>query len=223
MLGIIGGTSLFTAQLPSLEKKTIPTPFGKTDVYTEKFIFIPRHQNNTPPHNINHKAHLASCKILGIDRLILIGSAGSMKNTICPGSFVLPNDYYCPWDIPSLHDNDICHVLPTVNEGLRRVLHDLIPDAVSGTYFHARGPRFETRAEVARFSLHADVVGMTLASELTLANELDIPVAALCTVENYANGINGVDFPDYNKIITVVKQNSDRLNKIVTEIVAKLA
>ncbi|MCZ0861027.1 MTAP family purine nucleoside phosphorylase [Methanocorpusculum sp. MG] len=223
MLGIIGGTALLAAKLPPLEKKTVATPFGKTDVYTGKFIFIPRHQNNTPPHNVNHKAHLAACKILGVDRLILIGSTGGMKEPYRPGTIVIPDDYSCPWDIPTLHDNDIRHVPPAVDARLRQTLQELVPDAVSGTYLQAHGPRFETRAEIASFAEHTDIVGMTIASELTLANELGIPVAALCTVDNYANGVGGADAPDYNEIIAVAKQNGDRISRLVTEIVENLA
>ncbi|MCZ0862425.1 MTAP family purine nucleoside phosphorylase [Methanocorpusculum vombati] len=223
MLGIIGGTALLAAKLPLLQPKTVATPFGKTDVHAGKFIFIPRHQNTTPPHNVNHRAHLAACKILGVDRLILIGSTGGMKEHIRPGTIVIPDDYYCPWDIPTLHNNDIHHVPPVLDAGLRRTLHDLIPDAVPGTYLQAHGPRFETRAEIASFAEHTDIVGMTIASELTLANELGIPVAALCTVDNYANGIGGADAPDYNEIIAVAQQNGERISKLVTEIVEKLA
>ena len=55
------------------------------------------------------------------------------------------------------------------------------------------GPRLETRAEIAFFKSIGDVVGMTMASEATLASELGIPYASLCTVDNFAHGI--VDEP----------------------------
>ena len=223
MLGIIGGTALLAAKLPPLHKQTIATPFGSTDLYRGTFIFIPRHQKNTPPHNINHKANLAACKILGVDRLILIGSTGGMKQTYRPGTLVLPDDYYAPWLIPTLHDNDIRHVPPAIDPQLRQQLADLIPDALGGTYLQTRGPRFETRAEIQSLAPHTDIVGMTIASELTLANELGIPAAALCTVDNYANGIGGADAPDYNEIIAVAKQNGDRISKLLTKIVETLA
>ena len=167
MLGIIGGTALLAAKLPPLQKQTIATPFGTTDLYRGTFIFIPRHQKNTPPHNINHKANLAACKILGVDRLILIGSStGGMKQTYRPGTLVLPDDYYAPWLIPTLHDNDIRHVPPAIDPRLRQKLADLIPDALSGTYLQTRGPRFETRAEIQSLAPYTDIVGMTIASEL---------------------------------------------------------
>src|SRR5207302_1440165 len=43
------------------------------------------------------------------------------------------------------------------------------------------------------FVVPDDVVGMTMASEATLASELGIPYASLCTVDNFAHGI--VDEP----------------------------
>ena len=64
---------------------------------------------------------------------------------------------------------------------------------------------------------------MTAASELTLANELDIPAAALCTVDNYANGIGGSSAPDYDEIVSISKQNGERITAIITKIVEKLA
>ena len=223
MLGIIGGTALFVAKLPPLQKKTIATPFGKTNVYTGSFLFIPRHQHATPPHNVNHKAHITACKILGVDRLILIGSTGGMKEAYRPGTFVIPYDYYYPWNIQTLHGNDIHHVPPTVDEGLRQEQYNIVPNAVSGTYLQTHGPSFETRAEITSFAPHTDIVGMTIASELTFANELGIPAAVLCTVDNYANGIGGSDAPDYNEIVTIAQHNGDHINKIVTKIVENLA
>jgi 5'-methylthioadenosine phosphorylase len=58
-----------------------------------------------------------------------------------------------------------------------------------GVYVQTTGPRLETPAEVAHFATLGDIVGMTMASEATLANELDIPYAAVCSVDNYCNGL----------------------------------
>jgi len=65
-----------------------------------------------------------------------------------------------------------------------------IPEArFGGVYVQTRGPRIETVAEVQALARSADVVGMTIASEATLAIELGMEVAALCTIDNYANGL----------------------------------
>ncbi len=223
MLGIIGGTALLQARLPPLERKIINTPFGPAEVYTGAVTILKRHQHNTPPHRINHRAHLAALKIVGVDRLVIIGSTGSMKAPLVPGSLVIANDFFSPWDIPTLHDHDIFHVPPAVDPALSGALHELVPEAKRGVYFQAHGPRFETAAEIASFAEKTDVVGMTAASELTLANELGIPAAVLCTVDNYANGIGGASAPTYDEIISIAKQNGDKVTRLITEIIEELA
>jgi 5'-methylthioadenosine phosphorylase len=58
-----------------------------------------------------------------------------------------------------------------------------------GVYWQVAGPRIETAAEVRLIAQHAHVVGMTVASECIVAGELGIPYAALCVVDNLANGV----------------------------------
>lgn len=222
MLGIIGGTALLQARLPPLEQKTIATPFGSAEVYTGSVAVLKRHQHNTPPHRINHRANLAALKIAGVDRLIIIGSVGSMKKDIAPGNLLLATGFFSPWDIPTLHDTDIFHVPPSIDADLTRVLNDIIPDAKKGVYFQTHGPRFETRSEIAKFADVTDVVGMTAASEITLANELGIPAAVLCTVDNYANGISGAAAPTYDEIVAIAKQNGDKVTHLITKILETL-
>ena len=58
-----------------------------------------------------------------------------------------------------------------------------------GVYWQTIGPRFETPAEIRLLAAHADVVGMTVASECVLARELGLAYAAVCVVDNLANGV----------------------------------
>jgi len=83
---------------------------------------------------------------------------------------------------------------PEISEQLRKEIIDRakslkIDIHETGTYIQTRGPRFETKAEVKMFSQFADVVGMTISSEATLACEAQIPYAVICSVDNYAHGI----------------------------------
>ena len=223
MLGIIGGTALLQAELPPLDRKLIATPYGTAEVYAGKIAVIKRHQYNTPPAQINHRAHLAALKILGVDRVISIGSTGSMKAELPPGSLVVASGFFSPWNIPTFHQHDIFHVSPAVDEELSRGLQELAPEAQRGIYFQTNGPRFETAAEIAHFAAHTDVVGMTAASEITLANELGIRAAALCTVDNYANGIGGEGAPSYEEIVKIARRNGDKVTSLIKGIVEKFA
>ena len=64
-----------------------------------------------------------------------------------------------------------------------------MPPVDGGVYWQTIGPRFETPAEIRMIAPHADVVGMTIASEWVVAGELGLEYAAICVVDNLANGL----------------------------------
>ncbi len=219
MLGIIGGTSLLFSTLPALEKKRIDTPFGNAELLCGDIVLLMRHQQGLPPHRINFRASMAAMAIAGVDRIVAFGSSGSLNRDICPGSLVIPTDYLSMTDIPSIHDHAIEHVMSALSPELSAELHRVVPAArLGGTYVQTRGPRFETIAEIAMLSKHADLVGMTLASEATLADELGIPFAAICTVDNYANGLaEGV--LTYEEILEISRQYRERTGEILHSVI----
>ena len=223
MLGIIGGTSLLFADLPPLEKTTVATPYGKAEVYTGAFALLLRHQYSLPPHRINYRACLSALAILGVDRIVATGSTGALKPEIPPGAIVIPTDYLSLTDIPSIYECSIEHVRPELDADLIRTLGELVPEArVGGVYAQTRGPRIETVAEVKGLSKVADIVGMTVASEATLALELGMRFAALCTVDNYANGL-GSETLTYEHILATSRANAKRTGDILEKIVERLA
>ncbi|MEM2124331.1 MAG: 5'-methylthioadenosine phosphorylase, partial [Methanolinea sp.] len=91
-----------------------------------------------------------------------------------------------------------------------------------GTYAQTPGPRIETVAEVRALSAVGDIVGMTVASEATLAAELGIDVAALCTVDNYANGISDETFT-YEKLLESSAAYAERNGEILARIIGGLS
>jgi len=223
MLGIIGGTSLLFADLPPLEKTIVATPYGKAEIHTGAFALLMRHQHNLPPHRINYRACLAALAVLGVDTIVAFGSAGSLKREIPPGSITIPTDYISVTDIPSIHECTIDHIRPELDADLIRTLGELVPGArVGGVYVQTRGPRIETVAEVKALARVADVVGMTVASEATLALELGMRFAAICTVDNYANGLGGETLT-YEHILETSRANRLRTGDILTKIVERLA
>ena len=222
MLGIIGGTSLVFAKLPSLEKNVLNTPFGNAELLCGDIVMLMRHQNGRPPHRINYRANLAALAIAGATRIVAFGSSGSLKPEIPPGSLLIPTDYISMTDIPSIHDNATVHVRPELSPDLGKELSRIVPSARSGgVYVQTRGPRIETAAEVTALATIADVVGMTLASEATLACELGMEFAALCTVDNYANGL-GSEVLSYEHILSTSREHSARTEEIVTKIIRKM-
>lgn len=223
MLGIIGGTSLLFTRLPDLERRVIHTPFGNSEVLCGGCILLLRHQHNRPPHRINYRSHLASLALCGVTRLVTIGSAGSLKREIPPGSVIIPSDYLSMASIPSIHEHAIRHVHPGFSPGFSGKLAAIIPEArCGGVYVQTPGPRIETKAEVRMLAAVADLVGMTIASEATLARELGMEIAALCTVDNYANGLSDETLT-YEHILKCAEENKDRTGAMVERIIEGLA
>jgi 5'-methylthioadenosine phosphorylase len=223
MLGIIGGTSLRFSDLPPLEKRRIATPYGPAEVYCGECALLLRHQYGRPPHRINYRASLAALAILGVDRVVAFGSAGSLKPEIEPESLVVPTDYISTSDIPSIHDHAIDHVNPAIDRAFAEELAALVPEAkLGGIYVQTKGPRIETVAEVRVLARVADIVGMTLASEATLACELGIRFAALCTVDNYAHGI-GEEVLTFTHILETSQKHRKRTETILQRILEAMA
>ena len=223
MLAIIGGTSLLDCPLPPLEARAVPTPFGAASVLAgDGFVLLLRHGNGRPPHRVNHRANLAAIALAGADRVVLIGSTGSLRAEHRPGSLLVPADYATTAPVPTIHDGAIVHVAPGFSPALSGRLAGLVPAAhFGGVYVQTPGPRLETKAEVRALARYADVVGMTCASEAGLANELGLEVAALCTVENYANGLD--DTPvSFEAIVEAARANADRMGGIVRRLIEEL-
>jgi len=223
MLGIIGGTSLLYSTLPKLEARTVSTPFGSAEVLAGEIVMLMRHQYGRPPHRINFRANLAALALSGVEKIVAFGSSGSLKPEIPVGSIVIPTDYASVSDIPSIHDHAIEHVRPELSMEMAEKLASLVPSArLGGVYVQTRGPRIETVAEVKALAEYADVVGMTVASEATLACELGMDFAALCTVENFANGLGG-EVLTYEHMLSIAKLHRDRNEKIVSLIIKHMS
>jgi 5'-methylthioadenosine phosphorylase len=206
VIGLVAGTVLLERQaLQSPEVRLIETPYGPAEVDVGQMggiavALIQRHgrHRDRPPHRINHAANLAALAQLGVRRIFALGSTGCLRADIELPALLVPDDYINFFDV-TIFDDRLVHVTPGFDDDLRSILIDEaravaaarghLPVVDRGVYFQLRGPRLDTRAEVAFSRTIADCVGMTIASEATIAKELGLGYAALCTLDNYANGI----------------------------------
>jgi 5'-methylthioadenosine phosphorylase len=203
-LGLIGGSGLRRRGFLGPGKEVeVESPFGKpsgpllvTQVGGTDILFLPRHGAGRllPPHRINHRANLWALKESGALEVVATSSVGSLKRSIRAGTLLVPDDYLAPWHVATYHDEEARHVTPRLDERLRaRLVRGAREGGLrardGGTYVQTMGPRLETRAEVRMLAQFGDVVGMTMASEATLAAELGLRYAALCSVDNYAHGV----------------------------------
>jgi 5'-methylthioadenosine phosphorylase len=197
MIAIIGGTSVLdTGLFRSWPQKRVETPYGPVALKEQgKVVFLQRHgEPAVPPHRINHRANIWALKRLGTERIIAINSVGSLKISIRPGAFLIPDDFISIWQIATFFDDTMRFMIPKMDQGLAQELGRNctklnIAVRLGGTYVQTMGPRLETRAEIRMLERFGDVVGMTMASEATLSMEQEIPYVSLCSVDNYCNGI----------------------------------
>jgi 5'-methylthioadenosine phosphorylase len=227
MKGLIGGTALFGSKLFDGKQKTVKTPYGEATVLeTSDFLVINRHDGNngkTPPHKINHQANIHALKQEGVEKIYSVSSTGSLKKTIKMGEFVVPHDYMHLTNLPTFFDHELKHMVPGINEQARQDWINACKQAGAkvhekGVYFQTQGPRFETPAEIQFLKDYADVVGMTSACEATLAKELELPYAILCTVDNYAHGISEKAV-SYELVLENAKKNHAIEKKIVRKLI----
>jgi 5'-methylthioadenosine phosphorylase len=149
----------------------------------------------TLPHRIEHEANLRSLLEAGCERVLAIGSVGSLRAELPVGSLVCPDDFIALQLALSTRDDPSAHAVPGFDgEWREEVLsawaeHAAEPLRDGGVYWQTSGPRFETPAEIRLIAPHAHVVGMTLAAECVVAGELGLRYAAICVVDNLANGI----------------------------------
>lgn len=147
------------------------------------------------PHLIDHAANLRSLVEADCDRVLAIGSVGSLAVGLETGSLVCPDDFIALQITLSIFSDARGHAMPGFDGAWRGEVVSAWeasgagPLRDGGVYWQTNGPRFETPAEIRLIAAHADLVGMTLASECIVAGELGLRYAAVCVVDNLANGI----------------------------------
>ena len=147
------------------------------------------------PHAIDHAATLRPLVEQGCDRVLAIGSVGSLRpEELGVGSLVCPDDFIALNLGDSVFEDARAHSAPGFEPRWRAEVIAAWSEGGQaprdgGVYWQARGPRFETPAEIRLMAAHAHVVGMTIASECVVASELGLDYAALCVVDNLANGL----------------------------------
>ncbi|GAB6182500.1 S-methyl-5'-thioadenosine phosphorylase [Thermodesulfovibrio hydrogeniphilus] len=240
-IGIIGGSGLSDTEI-SNEKISIQTPYGEPscpyeveDIGFTKTLFLKRHglNHSIPPHKVNYRANIYGFKQLGIERIIGIFAVGSLNENIPPGSIVLPdqiidfiqgmrkNTFYEEGKVVHIDFTEpFCHEM---RECFIKTAENLdIPIISNGTYICVNGPRLETAAEIKFYkSIGADIVGMTLMPEASLAREVEICYTAVAVVANYAAGISKKPLT-VKEVVESMKASLDVIKKIVKETIKNL-
>jgi len=195
------------------------------------YLVVQRHglDTYTPAHLVDHVRNLRAVAAAGCDRVLAVSSVGSLHTELAVGSILVPDDFIA-LDQPatSVHHDARSHIVPGFSPEWRaRVLgawrgHAELAIRDGGVYWQSNGPRFETPAEVRYLASFADVVGMTVGSECVIANELGLQYAAVCIVDNLANGL-GSSLLTPEEFAAGKAANAASLHRALRSVAAELA
>jgi 5'-methylthioadenosine phosphorylase len=199
-LAVAGGHGILGTEFAAgASRLDVDTRYGTVAVLDAgPFVVLQRHglDRFTSAPYIDHRAHVRALADLGCDRVLGLASTGALRRDLPVGTFLVPDDFIALHLGISFSDGDEGHQTPGFDRVWRATVidrwteHSDVPLHSGGIYWQTIGPRFETQAEVRLLAAHADLVGMTIASECVLAGELGIPYAGVCVVDNLANGVS---------------------------------
>jgi 5'-methylthioinosine phosphorylase len=198
-LALLGGRYLLGLDIAQGGER-VEVPVGDRRVAAiefDRYVVLSRHGTDdyVLPHQIDHATHLRALRELGCSRVLAIGSVGSLHPELGVGTLVSPDDFIAFGPSPTAFGGERAHIVATFDDRWRRHVKRTWKEwgnaelRDGGVYWQSAGPRLETRAEIALIARAADLVGMTLGSECTVACELHMRYAAVCMVDNLANGI----------------------------------
>lgn len=244
-VGIIGGSGLDNpAILKDATTVEVDTPYGKPssplkmgNIGANKVIILARHGHNhqLSPTEVNYRANVYALKHQGAHCIIATTACGSLRNEIARGDFVLldqfidftrkrTNTFYESFAQGAVHTP----MADPFDSALRAHILDCagrvgVKCHPRGTVVTIEGPRFSTRAESMMFrSWGADVINMSVATEVALANELGIPYAAIAMSTDYDCWKTDEPPVSWDAIVRIFEQNAERMLLLLRVVVETL-
>ena len=130
-------------------------------------------------------------KAMGAKKLIISNAAGSINFNFRVGDLMLINDVmrFSTAAAPRDHATHGYNHYEAVDRAHKIAAQLGIP-VQRGTYMYAKGPNYESKAEIRAFRvMGADAVGMSTAPELFEASRLQLPAVAISLISNMAAGV----------------------------------
>ena len=227
-LGVIGGSGFYNINgLESVEQVELTTPFGPpSDAYYRgrlggtEVVFLARHGrgHRILPSELNYRANIYGMKQLGVERLVSVSTAGSMKEHIAPGNLAVVSQFvdHTYRRSPTFFGDGIVAHVSLADPVCGQLSRDLAEASRSAgakvhekvTYLCIEGPQFSTRAESNLYrGWGVDVISMTAMQEARLAREAELCYSVLALVTDYDCWHESVGAVDIGEILRVMKLN----------------
>ena len=245
-IAIIGGSGLENPKiLKNVTDLKVDTPFGPTTsdfkcgmINGHEVVIISRHgrQHTIPPSQVNNRANIWAIHEIGCTHILATTACGSLRQEIGRGDFVVLDQFI-----------DFTRFRPVTffeSFGPREMKHTPMADPFDsflrskiiesahelkmklfekGTVVTIEGPRFSTRAESNMFRLWgADVINMSTAPEAILANELQIPYAAIAMSTDYDCWKTDEAPVTWGDVLKVFNQNVTYVIDLLVAVIGKI-
>ena len=167
---------------------------------------------------------------LGIKNLILTNASGGIREDLSPGSIMLIKDhigFFCPSPLRGPNLDEFGLRFPDMSEIYSRDVRALAKKTAEekgielkeGVYAFAKGPMFETPAEIKAFSaMGADAVGMSTVPEAIVARHGGMSVLGISLITNRAAGLGG-DELSHLDVVDVAGRAEKTMVTLVKEVV----
>ncbi len=237
-IGIIGGSGLENPEiLTDYKTKEVETPFGKPSspltigkIGSIDVFIISRHgiKHEIPPTEVNNRANIFALKNEGCKFIISTTAAGSLREEIKRGDFIIPDQFidftknrkltfFDKFEFGPIHT-------PMANpfsEELRKKLTESCEKLKfsyhkTGTVITIEGPRFSTKAESHLFrQWGGDIINMSTSPEAILANEAEVQYATIAMSTDYDCWKEDEEPVDWLTIKNNMKENAERVKKVI--------
>jgi 5'-methylthioadenosine phosphorylase len=225
-VGLILGTGIQKLHLDdhrSTTTKGTGVPLETGTVGGCPVVILNRQWGHTPPHAVDHERNLRALRA-SCDFVIATTSVGSLNRRYEPGTFAIPYDYV---DFSGSLKSTITTIRhPVANQPFSPLITRALDNAFAQTQRHPShppvlltisGPRFSTQAE-SRFYAKQDwsLINMTTGPETTVALELGLPYAVLCTITDYDHAARHAGDPVTT--LELVRERAAQANEVLAEV-----
>jgi 5'-methylthioadenosine phosphorylase len=243
-IGIIGGSGLEDPGiLFSAEEKSIDTPWGQPSspvicgkIANTEIVILSRHgkEHTIPPSNVNNRANIWALKESGCTHIISTTACGSLREGIRRGELIVPDQFidftrhravtffdsfepgklgHTPMADP--FDQKLSALIIKAARGLGLMIHE------KGTLITIEGPRFSTRAESNMFRMWgADIINMSVAPEVILANELGVPYCTIAMCTDYDCWKSDEMPVTWEEVLSVFSRNVGNVLLLLQKVIA---
>jgi len=251
-IGVIGGSGLYHLDnLTFVEHVNPKTPWGFPSAPITisslpsgtLIAFLARHGqgHSIAPSAVPSRANIAALKSLGVRVILAFSAVGSLRETISPGSFVLPTQ---------IIDRTKGIRPSSFFEGTSIVAHAAFGDPFSGKlvgWLERRvqkalevegrgvklftdkcivcmeGPQFSTRAESLMYrQWGGDLINMSVLPEAKLAREAELSYALVATVTDYDSWRPNSEAVTTAEVFKTLKANADTSKHVAATILEDL-